>query len=194
MRATLWAATLSLTMAVLATGCESRPPAAAEGHDIVRPALGFAINVPKGWTFRDLDGDVVLELYPPGAETPAAADAKADEAPKARPSRSSPVVQVTVIGHSGLSLDAWADEAAAQLKELQANIEVVGRRPEKLADGHDALRVDLRNARGVRPEIQQMLLVITGHRAYAVIATAPEPDLAAAEPAFRQCFSSLVVW
>ncbi len=103
-------------------------------------------------------------------------------------------MHVLVLDREGLSLDAWADQAVAETKEMTAGLEVVSRNPAQRADGRAALELQLRSPRGVRPLVQRMLLVMTDTRAYAVIATAPEGDLAAAAPAFDKCFSSLVVW
>jgi hypothetical protein len=179
MRTALWTliGILSALVAV-AAGCEGRMPAQAEGRGIVRPALGFALDVPPDWSFRDLSGDVVLEISP-------AASAAA---------RATPVIHVTVIDREGLSLDAWADQAVAAAKETTTDLEVVSRKPAKLADGREALSLELRNPRGVRPLVQRMLLALTDTRAYAVIATTPDGDLASVTPAFDKCFTTFVVW
>jgi hypothetical protein len=39
-----------------------------------------------------------------------------------------------------------------------------------------------------------MLLAVTKDRAYALMLTAPEPDMAAAEKAFKKSFETFVVW
>jgi hypothetical protein len=77
---------------------------------------------------------------------------------------------------------------------LQSDLEVVSRRPAKLTDGREALLVILKSPRGVQPIIQRMLLAMTERRAYAVLATAPEPDLATSEPAIKKTFDSFIVW
>ena len=187
----------------LAAGCGDRVPPEARTRDVVRPHLGFAVNVPEGWNFRDLDGDVALEIYPqppaaaageaaarPVAETPAGAPEPAP--PHARPLPAA--VHVAVIDRAGIGLDAWADQAVGESRELQPDLEVVKREPGRLADGREALVLVLRNPRGLSPTVQRMLLAMTGRRAYAVLATAAEPDLAAAEPAFKKCFDSFIVW
>ena len=69
MRAVLWT-TVGLLATLVAGGCEGRMPAEAAGRSLVRPALGLALDVPQGWTFRDLSGDVVLEIYPAPAAAP----------------------------------------------------------------------------------------------------------------------------
>jgi hypothetical protein len=181
-----------LSALVLAAGCEAPMPKAAEGRDVVRPHLGFALDVAEGWNFRDLYGDVVLEMYP---QAPAAAStpAEAQEAPPAaRPSRAT--MCVVVVDRGGMPLADWAAQAIEDSQELQADLEVVSRRPAKLTDGREALLVILKSPRGVQPIIQRMLLAMTDRRAYAVLATAPEPDLAAAEPAIKKTFDSFIVW
>ena len=194
----------------LAAGCEAPVPPEARTRDVVRPHLGFAVNVPEGWNFRDLDGDVALEIYPqppasaaqygpvrageaaarPAAETPAGAPEPAP--PHARPLLAA--VHVAVIDRAGIGLDAWADQAVGESRELQPDLEVVKREPGRLADGREALVLVLRNPRGLSPTVQRMLLAMTGRRAYAVLATAPEPEGPAVEAAFKKCFDSFIVW
>lgn len=195
MRTTRWAAIGVLAALVLAAGCSARTPAEAEGRNLVRPALGLAIDVPQGWTFRDLAGDVVLEIYPSSGEAAGPTGPKTEaEAAKTRAARATPVVHVVVIDREGLALGAWADQAAGEAKEMTTGLEETGRKSGQLSDGRETLLLELRNPHGVRPLVQRMLLVMTDTRAYAVIATAPEGDLASAAPAFDKCFSSLVVW
>lgn len=180
---------LALAAAVLAAGCDGAPPEAARGRDVVRPALGFALNVPEGWTWRDLAGDVVLEIFRQ------AADAGADAGEAARgEKRARPVVHVVVVDREGATLDEWADQALEASKELQADLEVVGRRKALRDDGREALTLTLKSPRGLEPIVQRMLLVVTDVRACAVLATAPESDVAGAEAAFKECFDSLLVW
>jgi len=187
----------------LAAGCEAPVPPEAQTRDVVRPHLGFAVNVPEGWNFRDLAGDVALEIYPqppasaageaaarPVAETPAGAPEPAP--PHARPLLAA--VHVAVIDRAGIGLDAWADQAVGESRELQPDLEVVKREPGRLADGREALVLVLRNPRGLSPTVQRMLLAMTGRRAYAVLATAPEPEGPAVEAAFKKCFDSFIVW
>ena len=187
----------------LAAGCEDRVPPEARTRDVVRPHLGFAVNVPEGWNFRDLAGDVVLEIYPqppaaaageaaarPVAETPAGAPEPA--LPHARPLLAA--VHVAVIDRAGIGLAEWADQAVGESRELQPDLEVVKREPGQLADGRNALVLVLRNPRGLSPTVQRMLLAMTGRRAYAVLATAPEPEGPAVEAAFKKCFDSFIVW
>jgi len=186
----------------VAAGCEGRPPAAAEGRSVRRPALGFALDVPDGWTWRDLDGDVVLEIFrqepaakPPATDAaPAAATdaAGTDAAPPER--RARPVVHVVVIDRAGATPDTWADEAVASSRELQSDLEVAARQPATLADGREALALTLKNPRGLEPVVQRMLLAVTDRRAYALLATAPETDLAAVRPQIETCFKTFVVW
>jgi hypothetical protein len=188
-------------------GCESRPPPAAQGKDVVRPALRFAVDVPSGWSARDLNGDVVLELLAPGSATPAAAKVPAsapaaaevkalekEPPPLALASRARSVVQVLVIEREEKTLAEWADRAIKDSQELQGDLEVTHREPAKLADGREALRITLKNPRAVEPLIQEMLLVFTDANAYAVIATAPQSEQAACGPAFQKCFDTFVVW
>jgi len=174
-----------------AVGCTDEPPEAARGRDVVRPALGFAIDVPDGWAWSDVAGDVVLEIVRrPSAE--ASRGEAADPTPRAK--RSHPVVHVVVVDREGATLDGWADKAIADSVELQADVGVTGRTAAQLADGRAALVLTLRSERGLEPLVQQLLLVVTEARAYAVLATAPESDVEAAEPAFQACFDSFIVW
>ena len=168
-----WAA-----LAALVAGCQSPPPSQAQGRDVVRPQLGFAIDVPQGWNFRDLSGYVVLELYPQAGGV----------------GRSAPVVQVAAIDRQGVDLEAWADQAIKDSQEFQADLEVVRRAPARLADGRAGLELELKNPRGVRPLIQRMLLTVTDHRAYAVVATVPAAQESQAETAFKKCFATFVAW
>ena len=201
----------------LAAGCGDRVPPEAQTRDVVRPHLGFAVDVPEGWNFRDLDGDVALEIYPQPPAS-AAGDAAAPEpdagasgdvrtcpaapaagsaAPEPAPPHARPLlatVHVAVIDRAGIGLDAWADQAVGESRELQPDLEVVKREPGRLADGREALVLVLRNPRGLSPTVQRMLLAMTGRRAYAVLATAPEPEGPAVEAAFKKCFDSFIVW
>jgi len=179
---------LALLAVIALAGCEARPPAEAAGRDIVRPRLGFTIDVPDGWTFRDLYGDVVLEISPQGPAT------AAGEPWQRALGRRIAVVDVVTIDREGIALDAWADQTIKESQEMQSDLEVVSRQARRLADGREALEVVLRNPRNVQPLVQRMLLVMTERRAYAVLATAPESDLPAAEAAFKKCFDSFVVW
>jgi len=204
-------------------GCASAPPPEAEGADVVRPALGFAIDVPPGWTVTDLAGDVVLELLPPpegaGKPTPApqeragesasaaAAPTAGGASPTARSTeaarlrhrrRTRPVIHVAVVDREGLGLAEWADRAVAAEKELQPDLEVLERRPARLAapggGAREALDLVLRTRRSLEPLRQRLRLVMTDRRAYAVIATAPESRWPGIEAQVRACFDSLVVW
>jgi hypothetical protein len=191
---------------VIAAGCEAPVPPEAQGRDVIRPHQGFAINVPEGWTFRDLGGDVVLEVYPSpsGPQAAAAGDAAprpAAETPPAapgpEPARAKPLlaaVQVAVTDRGGLGLGAWADQTIEESKVLQPDLEVVQRQAARLADGREALLLVLKNPRGLVPTVQRMLLAMTDQRACAVVATAPEPDWPKVEGAFQKCFESFVVW
>ena len=181
-----------LSALVLAAGCEAPLPKQAEGRDVVRPHLGFALDVAQGWNFKDLYGDVVLEIFPQ-APAAASAPAEAKEAPPAtRPSRAA--MNVAVVDRGGMPLADWAAQAIEDSQELQSDLEVVSRQPAKLADGREALLVTLKSPRGVQPIIQRMLLTMTDRRAYALLATAPQSDLAAAEPAIRKSFDTFIVW
>jgi len=181
-----------LSALVLAAGCEARPPKQAEGRDVVRPRLGFALDVAKGWNFKDLYGDVVLEIYPQ-PPAPASAPAEAQEpAPATKPSRAT--MNVAIVDRGGMALADWAAQAIEDSQELQSDLEVVSRTPAKLADGREALLVILKSPRGAQPILQMMLLAMTDRRAYALLATAPESDLAAAEPAIKKSFDSFIVW
>ena len=55
---------LLLCELLLAAGCQAPVPKEAQGRDVIRPHLGVALDVAKGWNFRDLYGDVVLEMFP----------------------------------------------------------------------------------------------------------------------------------
>jgi hypothetical protein len=206
-----------LSVFALAAGCEDRVPPEARGRDVVRPALGFAVNVPQGWNFRDLAGDVALEIYPQPPAS-AAGEAAAPEpdagasgdvrkcpaapaaglaAPEPAPAHARPLlaaVHVAVIDRAGIDLAEWADQAVGESRELQPDLEVIKREPGRLADGRDALVLVLRNPRGLSPTVQRMLLAMTGRRAYALLATAPEPEGPAVEAAFQKCFDSFIVW
>ena len=166
------------------------PPQAAN-HSLVRPALRLAVDVPQGWAFRDLGGDVVLEIY---ARTPhpSAPQAAPAENAAARPSLA--VIQVVAINREGVSLDDWATQAIKDSQELQSDLEVTSRTKTQLSDGREALAITLKNPRGMQPLIQKMLLAVTDRRAYGLLATAPESEMAAAEAAVKKCFDSFVVW
>jgi len=178
-------------------GCAPTVPPEAKGCDVVRPALRFAIDVPKGWVVRDLGGDVVLEIVATDerrGETEAPAETS-PEAPAAERRRiPSAVVQVTVIEREGKTLDAWADDMTAELISLQPDLAVSQRDEAELADGRPALVLVIENPRGVAPLQQRMLLAVTAERAYALIATARQSEMAAVEPEIQVCFDSFVVW
>ncbi|MFO8012260.1 MAG: hypothetical protein R6X20_03030 [Phycisphaerae bacterium] len=198
---------VAVTAAVLA-GCGGETPPEAAGRDVVRPALGFAIDVPDGWTWTDLAGDIVLEMLPrgpdadaadedsPAADTgPAGADEPADDDVERRHrARTGPAIHVAVIDREGITLEAWADQAVAAGRELQADLEVVSRTPTRTAAGREALALVLKNPRGLEPFVQRLRLTLTETRAYALLATAPESDWPAAETAAETCFDSFVVW
>jgi len=175
--------------AVLAAGagCDAPPPPQAQGHDVVRPAQGYAINVPKGWTWRDLGGDCALEIFEPAAAGEAAVQTPGLPRPRA-------VVHVVVVDREGLSLDAWADQAVREAQDLQADLEVVRRQATRLTDGREALEIVLRSPRGLAPLVQRLVLAMTPGRAYALIVSGGEADLAAAESAVRTCTESFIVW
>jgi hypothetical protein len=140
---------------VLAVGCESKPPAAAVKHDVEREVLGFAINVPAGWTWRDLEGDVVLEIYKPataalaapgtaGGSTGTAAAPTGTATPTggttslrpgAAEKASAVVVHVAVIDRDRLTLDEWADQTIKSLAEIQPGTKGF---PVETASGTDA--------------------------------------------------------
>jgi hypothetical protein len=201
-----------VTLVALLDGCGAEPPIDAAGRDVVRPALGFAVNVPEGWTWTDLAGDIVLEMVPrsrqdeadgnvaPAADAdPAGADEpgnpSADDAVERRHrARTGPVIHVAVIDREGMTLAAWADGAVAASQELQPDLEVLSRTPTQTAAGREAMTLVLKNPRGLEPFVQRLRLTLTGTRAYAVIATAPESDWPAAEAAVEACFDSFVVW
>jgi hypothetical protein len=193
-------ACLAFCLACLAAGCEAPMPKQAEGCDIVRPRLHFAINVPQDWGVRDLFGDVVLEVTPRAkpAEKPAspAGEGKSPEAiaHERAAERTQPVVHVVVIDRQGVALDAWADQAVKDTREAQADLEVLSREPTKLADGREALLVVLKSPRGLHPILQHMLVTVTDTRAFALLATVPESDMATYEPALKKCFDSFIVW
>ncbi|MCX5669951.1 MAG: hypothetical protein NTU94_01325 [Planctomycetota bacterium] len=185
-------AMLLLAGAVLAAGCSSAPPPQATGRTVVRPALGFALDVPEGWTWRDLGGDVALEII---EQAPAKADTSAAAAKEARiQKRGGPVAHVVVVDREGMTLEAWADQAIKDSQQFQSDLEASPPEKARLADGREALAVTLKNPRGLRPLVQKMLLATTKHRAYSLMLTAPEPDRAAAEKTFKKSFDTFVVW
>jgi len=185
-------AMLLLAGAVLAAGCSSAPPPQATGRTVVRPALGFALDVPEGWTWRDLGGDVALEII---EQTPAKTDTSAAAAKEARiEKRGGPVAHVVVVDREGMTLEAWAGQAIKDSQQFQSDLEASPPEKAKLADGREALAVTLKNPRGLRPLVQKMLLATTKHRAYSLMLTAPEPDMAAAEKTFKKSFDTFVVW
>jgi len=176
------------------------PPAAARCN-VVRPALRFALDVPAGWTVRDLGGDVVLECLAPAAQGgPAGAEAPAPEGSGGEGGSSGrrafrAVIQVTAIGRDGITaLGDWADAAIREAGDVQSSLEVVSRADAKLADGRAALLVVLEDRRGVEVMRQRMFLVMTDRFAYALVATGPERRLAALDAEITKCFDSLVVW
>lgn len=178
-------------------GCAPTVPPEAQKCDIVRPALGFALDVPKGWFVRDLGGDVVLEIVATDerrGETAAPAETPPEAPPAERRRIPSAVVQVTVIEREGETLDAWADDMLAELVSVQPDLAVSQRDEAELADGRPALLLTIENPRGVEPLEQRMLLAVTDERAYALIATARQSEMAAVEPEIQACFDSFVVW
>jgi len=196
---------------LVASGCEAKPPAEAARRSVVRPVLGFAIDVPQGWTYRELGGDIVLEIYKaealPATPTPSAGaevatqSAAAQAAPATPGSGSGAVIHVVVIDRDRIGLKEWADQAIKDSQEIQSDLAVTSREETKLRDWRaenggqlDAIRLTLRSGRAVEPLVQEMLLVQTASRAYAVIATGAASDMAAAQAAVKACFDSLVVW
>ena len=195
-RLSAWIAVL--VAAVLGSaGCAPTVPPEAKGCDVVRPALGFALDVPPGWIVRDLGGDVVLELVATDehrAESAAPAETAAEAPPTERRRIPSAVVQVTVIEREGETLDAWADDLTAELVKAQPDLAVSQRDEAELADGRPALLLTVENPRGVEPLEQRLLLAVTSERAYALIATARQSQMTAVEPEIQICFNSFVVW
>lgn len=209
-------AALLLAAGAALPGCEPPTPLEAQGRDVVRPALRFALDVPDGWTVRDLGGDVVLEIIAPGArpdvgavedrieqaeEASAGEKAEGEAAPAedARTQRGRVAVHVLVIKREGLTLEEWADGAVKAITDLQGDITVARREPARLAptglaDGTRALVLDLENPRGIEPMKQRMLLAVTAERAYALVATGRRSEMAAAEDALRTCFETFTVW
>ncbi|MGB2830884.1 MAG: hypothetical protein WBD75_11140, partial [Phycisphaerae bacterium] len=172
-------------------------PPEAKGCDVVRPALRFAIDVPKGWIVRDLGGDVVLEIVATDerrGETAAPAETPPEAPPAERRRIPSAVVQVTVIEREGETLDAWADDMIAELVSVQPDLAVSQRDEAELPDGRPALLLTIENPRGIAPLEQRMLLAVTAERAYALIATARQSEMAVVEPEIQVCFASFVVW
>ena len=189
-------AALALVAAGLALGgCERAVPPEAQKCDVVRPALGFALDVPEGWTVRDLGGDLVLEILPTDRREAGAAatDAPEGETP-ARRDRPGAVVQVTVIEREGTTLEQWADQAGAELIEQQPDLVISSRDASQLADGREALMLVIENPRGLEPQEQRMLLAVTADRAYALIATTSGPETAAVEQQMQVCFDSFLIW
>jgi hypothetical protein len=196
--------------AAFLAGCGGSAPPEARGRDVVRPALRFALDVPKGWSVRDLNGDVVLEVVAPAlaptgtgplaaAPAPPAAATGPDAGPDARPDAPSRqallVVHVVVIDREGLAdLAAWADAAIREDQALQSDLAVARREPARLADGREALRMVLDHPRGAEPMEQRMLLAMTGRFAYGLLATGSKRRLADAEADLKTCFDTFVVW
>jgi len=176
-------AALAAAAACALPGCRADAPPEAAQRNVFRPAFGFGVDMPGGWTVRDLDGDVVLEAVAVRRAEPAAG----------RP-RSTPVIQVLVIERDAVTLEGWADDAIADAQNLDGALAVVRREPARLADGRAALRVDLENPRGVEPQIQRMLLTLGEGRAYALLATAAQSQWPGIEEAVARCFGSLVIW
>jgi len=204
-------AALLLAAGAALPGCEPPTPLEAQGRDVVRPALRFALDVPDGWTVRDLGGDVVLEIIAPGARPDVGAvedrieqaegasagekaEGEAAPAEDARTQRGRVAVHVLVIKREGLTLEEWADGAVKAITDLQGNITVARLAPTGLADGTRALVLDLENPRGIEPMKQRMLLAVTAERAYALVATGRRSEMAAAEDALRTCFETFTVW
>jgi len=203
-------AVLLLAAGAALHGCEPPVPREAQRRDIVRPTLRFALDVPDGWTVRDLGGDVVLEIT-------ALAEGE-------RTQRGRVAVHVLVIKREGLTLEEWADGAVKAITDLQGDITVTRRAPAQLAPtgleakktpgvisakhpegssgGNDtrslfrlrALVLDLENPRGIEPMKQRMLLAVTAERAYALVATGRRSEMAAAEDDLRTCFETFTVW
>jgi hypothetical protein len=187
-----WALLYLLVSGVaLAAGCRAGPPPEARGRDIVRDRLGFAVDVPQGWTFRDLYGYVALEIYPQRPSAPAAPGSEATGA-----GRAPAAVHVVIIDREVLSLQDWADEAIQNSQELQPGLEVTSRTEGRMPDGREALDLALRNPRGVEPLIQRMRLTVTDRRAYALVETAPDAvsRTPAVSDAFKKCLDSFIVW
>jgi len=184
-------------LALLLAGCEAGPPPEAAQRDVVRPNLRLAVDVPDGWSWKPLGGDIVLEMMPDApaadADTDTNEPAEANAVPRRRVKRR-PVIHVAMIEREGLGLDAWADQAVAATAELEPGLEVLARKPVTLAGDRPALALVLKNPQGVEPFVQHMRLVLTESRAYAVIATAPERTWGEVEPAAAACFESFLVW
>jgi len=187
---------LPLLLGALAAGCRAQPPPAAEGRDVVRDRLGFAVDVPDGWTFRDLYGYVALEMYPQRAAARAAGGGPGPEAAEGGPDRSPAAVHVVVIDREVLSLQDWADQAVKDSQELQPGLAVTSRTEGRMPDGREALDLVLQNPRGVEPLIQRMRLTVTDRRAYALVETAPASvgQATAVSDAFKKCLDSFIVW
>ena len=183
---------LVVAAAALAAGCEAGPPPQAADRDVKRPTLGFALDVPQGWTWRDLGGDVALEIIEQASARPSAPAAAAKEARLEK--RGGPVAHVVVVDRENMTLEAWAAQAVTDSQEFQADLEAAPPEKARLADGREALVVTLKNPHGLRPAIQKMLLAATKRRAYALMLTAPEPQMAAAEQTFKKSFDTFVVW
>jgi hypothetical protein len=189
-------AVLAATAGLAAAGCTSAPPPEAEGRSVFRPALGFAVNVPEGWTWRDLAGDVVLEMYQRigPAESPSA-PAPAETAPRdGAEGHEHPVIHVVVIDREGVTPESWAEAAVEAGREIQSDLEIVEQKPVTLPGGRVGLDVVLRSPRGLEPQVQRLRLVVTDARALAVMATGPESAMKAVAPAVDACFDSFLAW
>jgi hypothetical protein len=109
------------------------------------------------------------------------------------------VIHVVVIDRDRLGLKEWADQAIKDSREIQSDLEETARQETQLAPiagepARPALRVTLRSQRALEPLVQEMLLVQTPARNYAVMATGPQRLMMAARADIQACFDSLVVW
>jgi hypothetical protein len=186
------AAALAAALAALA-GCTPEPPAEAAARNIVRPALGFALDAPEGWSVTDLPGYVVLEMMPRATAAERVAAAGADDA-RTAPSYTHLAAHVVVMEREGVALEDWADAAVRDSQAIRSDLEVLERKPVEMGDGRKALRVVLRNPRAAPPQRQEMLLAVAGPRAFGLLATGPEPELAAERDVLDALFASFVVW
>jgi len=168
-------------------------PAAGPADESPAPAPDAA---PKGASDTDTGAPGAPAPAPSASAAKGATDASgfADDLATRHRARTQAVVHVAAIDRGGLSLDAWADQTVASSQELQRDLEVLSREPARLVDGRPALRIVLKNPRGLEPFIQELWLTVVDDRAYAVIATAPESQVPGAREAFDHCFRTFVAW
>ncbi|MDP6381182.1 MAG: hypothetical protein QF662_07540, partial [Phycisphaerae bacterium] len=139
---------------LLLAGCAEAPQ-----RDYVSSAHGFGIDVPTGWNVQETDGDVVLGLLGP-----------------AGPEGQRPAVHILAVSRGGYTLKQWAKESM-EINRLQYRELTLIRNDEISAPGPSPTRIIEFTERTVAGERRQrQLLLVSGGRAYAVLATAMASD------------------